>query len=569
MVIKPLPVGVDDFAEIVRQGYYYVDKTMLIKQILELKGKVNLFTRPRRFGKSLSLSMLRYFFEDTGNPDWNKENQRLFNSLWIIHEKSLCADWMAKHPVINITLKSAKQPDFDMAYYQLCDVIKGEFSRHGNILKSGRLTDAEKEQYMQMRDGIAPRPAYYTALKFLSDMLYKAIGSKVIILIDEYDVPLENAYFRKFYREMSDFIRSFLESALKTNESLEFAVMTGCLRITKESIFTGLNHLEINTVLSSHYSECFGFTPQEVRQITSDYGCGDKLSLVQTWYDGYQIGNAEIYNPWSVIKYIKDLCADKNALPQTYWINTSSNEIVKNFVKRAGIEEKGQIERLMKGGSLEVAVHEEVTYEDIDSKGEALWNFLFFTGYLTKQSSRLDDQGNVKIKLAIPNLEVKKVYDRTILAWFHEELRHQDFHDMYEALENGDSQRIQAVLNAQLQRSISFYDSAENFYHGFMVGILSQSQKYYVKSNRESGSGRGDIFVYPADLERKAFVLELKASEKFQAAQADAQAAVNQIREKRYGDSLAMDGYGQIEIYGIAFFRKNCKVCYGGKYKLS
>lgn len=564
---KMPPIGYDNFEQVITRDYYYVDKTMFIRQLIDLKGAVNLFTRPRRFGKTLNLSMLRYFFEDTGNETLNERNRKLFQGLQITEEKSLCESWMTKYPVISITLKSARQENFEMAFFQMKDVIMAEYRRHAYILNSGRVTEAEKEHYQQLMNGEAPDTAYYAALKFLTDILYEAKGRNTVILIDEYDVPLENAYFRGFYQKITDFMRSLFESVLKTNDRLEFAVITGCLRISKESIFTGLNHLEMNTVLSKNYAQCFGFTQEEVEKIAAFYGCEDRLQDFEKWYDGYQFGDAHIYNPWSIIKYIKDLIADRNAFPQAYWANTSSNEIVKSLVRNAQTEEKEQIERLIQGGALEVAVYEEVTYEDMNLKGNLLWNFLYFTGYLTKEASWMNERNDIMVRLVIPNLEVKKVFEYTILSWFQEEMRHQDFRDLYRALENGDASKVQSVLNEQLQRSISFYDSAENFYHGFMTGILNQSQSYRVKSNRESGNGRGDILLYPLDLEKKAFVLELKASAKFMYAVEDAQKAVDQIRRMGYGNELLEAGYETVDVYGIAFYRKNCKVCYGGKYR--
>ncbi len=563
---KMPPIGFDNFEQVITGNYYYVDKTILIKQVLELKGAVNIFTRPRRFGKTLNLSMLRIFFEDTGSEEKNDEKRQLFRGLQIAGEKSLCADWMTKYPVISITLKSAKQRNFEMAFYHLRETIKAEYRRHMYVLDSKNIKEAEREYFQQMMDGKAPETAYYTALKFLTDILYAVTGRKTIILIDEYDVPLENAYFRGYYQEMTDFIRSLFESALKTNESMEFAVITGCLRISRESIFTGLNHLEMNTVLSHNYAQCFGFTLEEVGKMARAYGFEDKLCDFKKWYDGYQFGDVQIYNPWSILRYIKDLIVDRDAFPQAYWANTSSNEIVKNLVRNAGTEEKQQIECLIQGGTLEVTVHEEITYEDMNLKGDLLWNFLYFTGYLTKEASWMNGQGDIIVRLVIPNLEVKKVYEYTILAWFHEEMRRQDFHDLYRALENGDAAGVQSVLNEQLQRSISFYDSAENFYHGFLTGILNQSQSYRVKSNRESGSGRSDLLLCPLDLEKKAFVLELKTSAKFKDALEDAEKAVEQIRRMCYADELLEDGYEEVDVYGIAFYRKNCKVCYGGKY---
>lgn len=558
---KPLPIGVDSFRDIITNGYYYVDKTLWIKELLDLKGASNLFTRPRRFGKTLNLSMLRYFFEDTGDEKSNAENRALFDGLQIMKAGTPYTDRMGQYPVISLTLKSSKQGSFEEAYFQICEAIRVEFGRHRGILDSIELDAAEKERYQQLLEGRAEREVVYTSLRFLTECLYKATGKRTIILIDEYDVPLENAFFRGFYREMVDCIRSLLESALKTNECVEFSVITGCFRISKETIFTGLNHLEINTILSNNYSEYFGFLPKEVNAMLSAYGCPEKMVSMQEWYDGYSFGQSEIYNPWSVIKYVKDICANENALPIAYWINTSSNDIVKNLVEHAGNAEREQIESLIAGGSIDVPVHEELTYEDMDQNGDALWNFLFFTGYLTKTAEWLRE-GTMEhmVRLVIPNIEVRQVYQRTVLKWFREQLETEDFQDLYRAMEQGDTGRMQEILNTQLQRTISFYDSAENFYHGFLVGVLGQNHRYHVKYNRETGAGRSDIMVYPLDLERTAYVLELKASNTFRETSEDARKAVTQIEEKHYTAELQAMGYEQIECYGIAFYRKNCKV---------
>lgn len=517
---KSLPIGVDNFEDLITNEYYYVDKTLFIRELLDLKGKVNLFTRPRRFGKTLNLSMLRYFFEDTGKVEQNAHNRALFEPMKIMSAGSIYTDKMGRFPVINLTLKSAKQATFN--------------------------------------------EAYYTALRFLSLCLNKATGKKVVILIDEYDVPLENAYFRGFYQEMTDFIRSLFESALKTNDALEFAVITGCLRISKESIFTGLNHLNIISVLDKSYAEHFGFTTDEVCQMVEYYGHTERMGDIQRWYDGYSFGEQEIYNPWSVIRFMADLNADKEAVPVPYWVNTSTNDIIRNLVNHAGLKEKNQIEALIAGKEIEIPVHEDVTYEDMGRRGDALWNILYFTGYLTKSGERLEEQSNqFLVRLFIPNVEVKMVYQNTILTWFRDEMEKQDFHDLYLAMEQEDTRRIQEIINEQLENTISFYDNAENFYHGFLAGILSQHDGYVVKSNRETGDGRCDIMIYPPNLEKRAFILELKVSKTFEETDNDAEIAIRQMEEKNYAKELEQMGYRDIAGYGIAFYRKNCKVRLG------
>lgn len=409
---KPLPIGVDNFDEVVTNGYYYVDKTMLIKELLDLKGKVNLFTRPRRFGKTLNLSMLRYFFEDTGNMEKNACNAALFEGLKIMEAGDAYKEQMGKFPVINLTLKSAKQNTFESAYYKIKEEIAEEFKRHDVLFEAEALTETEKQRVKELADETASYDVYSGSLKFLSKCLYKVTGEKTIILLDEYDVSLENSYFLGFYDEMVGFIRSLFESALKTNEYLQFAVITGCLRISKESIFTGLNHLNIISVMDKRYSEHFGFTEQEVRQAMSYYGREERFPDMKEWYDGYLFGDTEVYNPWSVVKFLYDLGADADAFPRPYWINTSSNEIIKNMIARADRETKGQIETLLDRKSMDIQVHEEITYEDINKNGENLWNFLYFTGYLTKESEYFKES-SIFLRVRIPNVEVKTVYCQT------------------------------------------------------------------------------------------------------------------------------------------------------------
>ena len=441
MMKKPLPIGVDNFEDIVKSRYCYVDKTMFIKELLDLKGKVNLFSRPRRFGKTLNLSMLRYFFEDTGDVKKNEENQSLFQGLKIMEQGEEYTQHMGNYPVINLTLKSAKQPTFESAYGKMKRAIAGEFQRHHYILSSEKITEEDKKLFQEIADRKAEYDDYSGALEFLSKCLYEATDKKTVILIDEYDVPLENAYFRGFYEKMVDFIRSLFESALKTNNCLQFAVITGCLRISKESIFTGLNHLKIISILDQRYGEHFGFTESEVIQIMSYYEVENRFPTIKEWYDGYTFGDTEVYNPWSVINFMYDLCANANAFPHPYWINTSSNDIIKDLIARADRETKGQIETLLGGGILDIQIHEEVTYEDMHGSGENLWNFLYFTGYLTKESEYFKES-SIFLRVRIPNIEVKTIYQNTILNWMKAAIKKEDFHDLYRAMEEGDAQRM-------------------------------------------------------------------------------------------------------------------------------
>lgn len=558
---RALPVGVDNFEDIIRNEYCYIDKTMFLKELLDLKGKVNLFTRPRRFGKTLNLSMLRYFFEDTGDGERNAENRELFRNLKIMEAGETYTDQMGKYPVFSLTLKSAKQENYGIAMYMIRSAVSTEFERHRAVVESAKevLSPADYEQYIEIAEGKAEEAVLRGALRLFSQCMHKATGRNTVVLLDEYDVPLENAYFRGFYQEMVDFIRAFFEAGLKTNDYLQLAVITGCLRISKESIFTGLNHLNIISILDKKYSEHFGFTEEEVLSLMTYYGVESRFATMKKWYDGYRFGNTQVYNPWSVIKFLYDLQADIDAFPRPYWINTSSNDIIKNMIAHADGETKGQIETLLSGGTLDIQVHEEITYEDMHEKGESLWNFLYFTGYLTKREEYFVEP-SIFLRVAIPNVEVKTIYQSTIMGWLRKRIERQDFHDLYRAMEAGDAERMGEILNEQLFSTISFYDSAENFYHGFLAGIMSQSENYLMKSNRESRKGRSDIMVKSPSLRGRAFILEVKVSASIDDLEADAEKAVKQIYDNKYMDELRAEGYRKIDCFGIAFYRKDCEV---------
>jgi len=564
---KALPIGIENFEEMIAEDYYYVDKTLMIKELLDLRGKANLFTRPRRFGKTLNLSMLRYFFEDTGDAVKNAQNRQLFEGLKIMEAGDRYTSRMGQSPVINLTLKSAKQNTFDSAYFKIREAIASEFQRHNFLLEKEGIFEKDREQFKRIMACEAEFDEYSGALKFLSECFLKCTGKKTVILLDEYDVPLENAWFCGFYDEMVSFIRSLFESALKTNDALDFAVITGCMRRSKESIFTGLNHLNIISVLDKRYSEHFGFTPAEVEAMLHYYGHERRYEDMKEWYDGYLFGETEVYNPWSAIKFLYDLNADGDSFPRPYWVNTSSNEIIRGMVERADKETKEQIEELLSGGSMEIAVHEEITYGDMTEDGENLWNFLYFTGYLTKEEEYFKES-TVLIKARIPNEEVKTVYQNSILKWFRAKVKKQDFRDLYRAMEEEDAQKMGDILGRQLLDTISFYDSAESFYHSFLAGILSQSQDYLVKSNRETGRGRWDLAVKSPSLRGRAFVIELKISTNIDDLEEDAAKAVRQIYEKKYMEELRQEGYKKIDCYGISFYRKDCEVVYGGKYEI-
>ena len=558
MPLKPMPIGIDDFEKMITEGYYYVDKTLLIKELLEKKGEVNLFMRPRRFGKTLNMSMLQYFFEDTGDEAKNQSYAALFRGLKITENGESVLAHQNRYPTISLTFKSAKQPVWEMAYDCLKDAIRSEYKRHRFVLEQLDLEE-DRRRFSDILDRKGRDQDYVTAIQFLAECLYQVYGKPVIILIDEYDVPLENAYFSGFYDKMSSMIRSLLESALKTNPHLAFAVITGCLRITKESIFTGLNNLEMISILDASYDEYFGFTQVEVDEILQDYGMISCRDRIREWYDGYLFGKTEVYNPWSVTNYVKALSFDKEALPQPYWGNTSSNQIVRNLVERADISIRHDLEVLTGGGSIELPVHEDITYDSIYDSEHNLWNVLFFTGYLKQVSERMEGR-NRMVSLKIPNEEVAYIFENTISAWFRDRMEKDDLTGLWNALKEGDGATMQAELNRLLQESISYMDSKEAFYHGFLLGVLSPMGDCLVKSNREAGNGRLDIIVRSLDIRKTPAVLELKVSDSHRRLEASCDKALEQIQDLHYSDWLEEEGYQAVWEYGIAFFRKQCAV---------
>ena len=549
----PLPVGVENFEDLIQTGYYFVDKTLFIRELIDMKGKVNLFTRPRRFGKTLNMSMLRYFFE-MGKAD----NAELFQGMKIMDAGEEYLAHMGKYPVISISLKSMKQPAYDDAFYCLQEELAREFKRHDELLPR-LLYEEDREKYLRFIGRKAETKEYLDSLKFLSECLFQCYGRKAIILIDEYDVPLENAYFSGFYDKMVSVIRALFESALKTNDNLEFAVITGCLRISKESIFTGLNNLKIMSITSRTYAEHFGFTPEEVEQILRDYGLEDNLKTVKQWYDGYRFGESEVYNPWSVINYVDSCYHDKKAFAKPYWSNTSSNSIVKNLIEQADISVKQEIERLIEGGTIEKPIHEDITYDDMNSTQNNLWNFLFFTGYLKKISERQEGE-TIYMEMAIPNSEVRYVYKNAVLRWFEERTEKKELKPLYESLLNGKADELAEILSENLMETISFYDYQESYYHGFLAGMLKNIGNYIVQSNRESGNGRPDILVRYPSVRGKAVIIEIKVSKTYQGLEEKCDEALNQIEEQKYEEALRQEGYRDILKYGVAFYRKECMV---------
>ena len=549
----PLPIGVDNFEKLRDRGYYYVDKTLFIKDLIDMHGEVNLFTRPRRFGKTLNMSMLRYFYEIS-----DEDRSRLFAGTKIMDAGEKYIEEMGQYPVISLSLKSMKQASYKSAFYCLKEDISREFNRHRN-LSEGIETEEIRLKYHRFAAGTAEDDEYLTALKFLSECLYSFYGRKTVILIDEYDVPLENAYFNGFYDRMVVLIRSLFESALKTNDTLEFAVVTGCLRISKESIFTGLNNLNVVSIMDTTYAEHFGFTQSEVDQILKHYGLEKNHSAVKTWYDGYQFGDTEVYNPWSVISYVNSCYKDKNALLKPYWSNTSSNSIVRTLVERADLSVKQEIEALIEGKTITKPIHEDITYDDMDSTQDNLWNFLFFTGYLKKISEHQDGE-EILVEMAIPNSEVRYIYKNTVLRWFEEKTKKKELSPLYESILDGDREKMAEILSENLMETISFYDYQESYYHGFLAGMLKNIGNYIVLSNRESGNGRPDIVLKYPSVRGKAVILEIKVARTYQELESKCDEALRQIDEQKYEEALRQEGYSNILKYGIAFYRKESMV---------
>ena len=551
----PLPVGVENFEDLRRNGYYFVDKTLFIKELLDMKGKVNLFTRPRRFGKTLNMSMLRYFFERR-----NRDNSELFRGLKIMEAGEKYLSHMGKYPVISISLKSMKQYSFELSFEMLKKAVREEFRRHWEEVDAGGyLNGADRDRYLRIRDLEGTESDYADSLKFLSECLYTCSGQRTVILIDEYDVPLENAYFSGFYDRMVALIRSLFESALKTNDNLEFAVVTGCLRISKESIFTGLNNLNVVSITSDSFAEHFGFVPGEVERMLKDYGLDDNLETVKQWYDGYRFGETEVYNPWSVINYVNSCYRDKNAFAKPYWSNTSSNSIVKNLVEHADVSVKQEIESLIEGGTITKPIHEDITYDDMDSTQDNLWNFLFFTGYLKKIREEQDGE-TIRMEMAIPNSEVRYVYKNAVLRWFEEKTDKKELSPLYNSILEGDTEKIAAILSENLMETISFYDNQESYYHGFLAGMLKNIGNYIVQSNRESGTGRPDILLKYPSVRGKAVIIEIKVSKTYQGLEEKCDEALEQIEAQHYEEALRQEGYQNILKYGVAFYRKECMV---------
>ncbi|MDR1700632.1 MAG: ATP-binding protein [Lachnoclostridium sp.] len=553
MNFKPLPVGIDNFEKLIEEDYYYIDKTLFIRDLIDKKSEVNLFTRPRRFGKTLTMSMLQHYFEI------GKDSTPLFKGLKIMDTGEKYTSLMNQYPLINITLKTVGKLNFPSSFSALKDIIINEFRRHRYLLESSILEKDLKKSFQDIIYETAPDAKYISSLKFLSDCLARHFGKKVIILIDEYDVPLENAFFKGFYDEMIDAMCSLLGDSLKTNPSLYFAVLTGCLRISKESIFTGLNNMDIISILSEHYGEYFGFTESELKQAFSYYKLETRLIDAKEWYNGYWFGSVNIYNPWSIICFLKDAAANKDISPIPYWSNTSSNQIIRTFIEKAGVAEREEIERLIRGESITKPIHEDITYDEIDSSMEDLWSFLFFTGYLKKEKDQSKDRKRF-LTMNIPNQEILYIYERKISEWVDEKLKITDPVRLLKAIVHKDTESIIQELNNRLIDMISFYDTAENFYHGFLLGVLSNIGGYKVKSNRETGLGRSDIFMKTTGITKKAMIFECKVLAEKDDAEEKCKEALRQIQEKKYDSELKQEGYQDIINYGIVFRGKECLI---------
>ena len=555
-----LPVGIDDFRKLRESDFYYVDKTKLIEQLLQSWSEVTLFTRPRRFGKTLNMSMLKSFFE-IGT------DKSLFAGLYISKNKELCDEYMGKYPVIFLSLKGVEGLDFSSARRMLRTIIECEINRHYYLKTSDALTEEDRAQFAKMLQGNDSN--IEDSIRMLSQLLYKHYRQKTVILIDEYDVPLDKAFQNGYYREMVSLIRGIFGQALKTNEFLQFAVLTGCLRVSKESIFTGLNNFEINSIVDIDHDEQFGFTDNEVKKLLSDYDRAERYPDVREWYDGYHFGNADIYCPWDVINFAKKLVADKNARPSAFWINSSGNDMVKRFVDKADQTTRDEIEKLVAGGIVEKRLRLDLTYDEIDSTIDNLWSVLFTTGYLTKIGEvKMPDSESYAYKLVIPNKEVREVFILQIQEWFKSVVTNDNDNMklLSKAILDKDEQRIQRQLNIVMGRMISVLDTKasdnmkENFYHGLLLGLLRGSNPdWLIKSNRESGDGFSDILIRPEDPD-EGIVIEVKYAKEIKGLDVACEAAMTQIKDKRYYEALRDEGRCNILAYGIAFSRKRCKV---------
>ena len=543
---KPLPIGVEDFKRLVDNGYYFVDKTLMIKELLENKETVNLFTRPRRFGKTLNMSMLQRFFEAT-----EKSNAYLFDGLKIAAYPEYMT-YQGQYPVISISLKSMKQACYTDAFYMYKNLIAKEYEKHKIILESNQILDSEKEVFQNIMEQRADQNVYLNSIRTLSDILAKYYEKNVIILIDEYDVPLENAYHEGFYDDMTNLIRSCFESALKTNPSLEFAVLTGCLRVSRESIFTGLNNLKTYSITKNKFSQYFGFTQEEMKEILQAFSLEQYAGTIAKWYDGYRFGLTEIYNPWSVLNCIDSYLQNDMVACEPYWSNTSSNRIVKRLIEESNERTKSMVEELINGTPIHTQIFEDVTYGTIDVNQDYIWSFLLFTGYLKIISCEtIGDE--TYYDMVIPNVEIKSIYKNTIRSWFIDHINRDSRTDILESVIHADAEKLEDLLCTWLTNTISCFDEQENYYHGFVTGLVSGFNGYMVVSNRESGNGRFDLVVKQRSRWHHAAILEFKVVEKYNQMTKACEDALKQIEEKDYEASLRDEQYENIAKLGICF----------------
>lgn len=553
---KRLPVGLENFEQIINDNYYYVDKTGLISELIRNGGMVNLFTRPRRFGKTLNMSMLEHFFSI-------ERDQSIYDGLEISKDTKLCEEYMGKYPVISISLKGINAATYEDAFDFAVRIMKKVARNVQFLLGSDALSDYDKLEYKELLNNNMSEAAFCGGLKILSELLEKHYGTKVVILIDEYDVPLAKAFENGYYNQMIFLIRSLLEQALKTNDSLKFAVMTGCMRISKESIFTGLNNLKVLSITDERYDEYFGFTDTEVREMLKYYEIEDHYEEVKDWYDGYQFGGVEVYCPWDVLNYCDKLKGHADSFPENYWINTSSNDVVKKFIQMSGnFKTKREIETLLAGEEIIKEIHQELVYPEMYQSLENVWSLLFMTGYLT-QRGRVDAK---RYKLAIPNLEIRDIFQTQIMEYFKERVKKDGdtLSRFCDALKNGEETKVGEIFESYLKKTISIRDtfvkkaSKENFYHGILLGILGVKEEWYVSSNQESGEGYSDILVETENSET-VILIEVKYANDGNLDQA-CERALQQIKEKKYDEELRENGVDKIMKYGIACYMKRCKV---------
>lgn len=547
-----IPVGISNFEKIRNGGFYYIDKTGLIAELVRSSAEVTLITRPRRFGKTLGMSMLESFF------DIRKDSKKLFDGLEISHQKNLCEKWMNQWPVVFLSLKNVDGIHFSDAYQQLVYEISLLYQQHDNLLKSTALSDRDKFLFNQLQERQAGKTDIMRSLQFLTRLLEQHYGKKVILLIDEYDVPIAKANSHGYYNEMMDVIKGLMQ-ALKDNPSLHFAVITGCLKIAKESIFTGTNNFVSDTITNSRLNEYFGFVQHEVDQLLLSADFTDKASAMKEWYDGYHFGTFDVYCPWDVMNYLLELQRNPQASPVSYWKNTSDNAIIRSFIDYAGSSITKKLETLMAGGSILQRVDENLTYDYLHSSEDNLWSLLYLTGYLTKAQTTIDTDelppGMMELK--IPNAEIKEIFETTVVRWFDESAKTWNRKTLFDAIWSGDCDRITQELTALLRRTISYHDYREDFYHAFLAGIFTGAG-YMVDSNKEHGEGRSDVVLYDS-INGRVAVFEAKYTKALENLSSACDSALQQMNEKLYAKEYE-DDYDQIFCYGISFFKKRCLV---------